>query len=455
MSKPFTPRVYQKEAIDFLMDNPRCLLLAAMGLGKTVSALTAASYRQLTMTKPILVVAPKRVAVSTWPDEVAKWDHLRDLHVVPIVGSLKERIRSLNIDAPVYTTNYEQLPWLIEHFQDKWPFDHIIADESTKLKSFRLRQGGARARALGWVAHTHVKWFQGMTGTFTPNGLIDTWGQMWFVDRGERLGRTFSAFTQRWFKPNPNGFGIQPLNHALEEITDKLRDVCLTIDPADHFDLAQPIVNDIYVTLPSAARKQYADMEKKMFAEIEGQGVEAFNAASRTMKCLQMAGGTVYTSSDEWKVLHDAKLEALEEVIEEAAGMPVLVAYHFKSDLARIKKAFKQAVELDHDPETLRRWNAGKIPLLLAHPASAGHGLNMQDGGNILCFFSHWWNMEERLQIIERIGPVRQMQAGHNRPMYIYNILASDTIDELVMERHRSKKEVSDILNAALKRRKT
>ena len=455
MRKPFTPRAYQHQARAHLLSVDRCALWAGMGLGKTVTTLTMLNDLQLIDPKPTLVLAPLRVATTTWPDEVKKWEHLSGCEVVPVVGNAKERAAALRWDAPIYTTNYDQLPWLVDHFGDKWPFGTVVADESTRLKSFRLRQGGKRAQALAQVAHTKVSRFIQLTGTPSPNGLADLWGQMWFLDRGQRLGRTFSAFRERWFQQSFDGFGMTPLAHAMSEIQEKLKDICLTIDPKDHFDLKEPIVNNIYIDLPVKARKQYLDMEKQMFAEIEGEGIEAFNAAARTIKCLQLANGAAYfgDSNAEWKEVHHAKLEALEDVIEEAAGMPVLVAYHFRSDAARIQRAFPMARTLDKDPGTITDWNKGKIKLLLAHPASAGHGLNLQDGGNILCFFGHWWNLEERMQIIERIGPVRQLQSGYDRPMYIHNIIARDTVDELVIERVETKREVQDILLDAMKRR--
>jgi len=247
------------------------------------------------------------------------------------------------------------------------------------------------------------------------------------------------------------------MRHAQKEIQDKLRDVCLTIEAKDWFDLKKPIINDIMVTLPPKARKHYKDMEKEMFTSLDsGHEVEAFNAAAKTQKCLQIANGAMYVGEGaiEWRELHKAKIEALDSIVEEAAGMPVLVAYNFRSDLARLLKAFPQGRHLDKNPQTIRDWNEGKIPLMFAHPASAGHGLNLQDGGNILVFFAVNWNLEEHLQIIERIGPTRQMQAGHDRPVFIHRILAKGTVDELVLERLETKREVQDILMDAMKRRR-
>jgi SNF2 family DNA or RNA helicase len=313
------------------------------------------------------------------------------------------------------------------------------------------------------VAFKHVKRFIELTGTPSPNGLVDLWGQCWFLDQGERLGRTFSAFAERWFMTGYNGFGLTPRANAQAEITERIKDLCLTIDPADYFDLRAPIVTNIYVDLPPAARRIYREMERQMFAAIGDRTVEAFNAAAVTNKCLQLSNGAVYVDahatedasprSKEWREVHDAKLAALDSIVEEAAGAPVLVAYNFRSDLARLHAAFPYARVLDTDPDTIRAWNAGEIRMLLAHPASAGHGLNLQDGGNILVYFGHSWNLEEREQILERIGPVRQAQAGHDRGVFVYNLVATGTVDEVVLERLVSKCSVQDALRGAMKRR--
>ncbi len=451
----FTARPYGHLITSHILSTDRCAIWAGMGMGKTVSTLNAIDALLMVEDDPVLVVAPLRVARTTWPDEARKWEHLRGISVMPIVGSLQERQLALRQPAQVYTINYENLPWLVEHWGDRWPYRTVILDEATKVKGFRLRQGAQRAQALGRVAHSQIRRLVELTGTPSPNGLLDLWGQAWFIDRGQRLGRTFSAFKDRWFQASHDGYGTEPLAHAQKEIQDLMRDVCLTVDAKDWFDLREPVVNTIHVDLPMKARKHYKEMEKAMFTEIETHQVEAFNAAARTIKCLQIANGAAYVGdAGDWKPLHDAKLEALDSIVEEAAGAPVLVAYHFKSDLARLQAAFPKGRVLDQDPQTIRDWNAGRIPVLFAHPASAGHGLNLQDGGNILVFFGHWWNLEERLQIIERIGPTRQLQAGHDRPVFIHNIVARDTVDELVMARIQTKREVQDLLLDAMKTRR-
>lgn len=454
MTRVFVPHDYQEEVIDFICENRRCAVWAPMGGGKTVSTLTA--LERLSVVEdiyPALVLAPLRVARTTWPDEVTKWAHLSGLRVSVISGTPKQRERALAKEADVYTTNYDNLGWLCNQFEEgEWPFKTVVADEFTRLKSFRLRQGGSRAAALGKVAHTAVSRFIGLTGTPAPNGVKDLWGQSWFLDKGERLGRTFSAFSERWFRKGYDGYSLVPYDHTQKEVQDRLKDICLTVKG---LDVEHPLVNPVYIDLPTLARRVYTEMENELFTVLNDEGVEAANAAVRTQKCLQLANGALYIDDEgNWEKAHDAKLDALDSIIEEANGAPVLVAYHFKHDLQRLRDRYAKARVLDADPDTIRQWNAGEIPILLAHPASAGHGLNLADGGNILAFFGVNWNLEEYMQIIERIGPMRQKQAGHDRPCLVYPILARDTMDEVVMERLASKRDVQDVLLEAMKRRK-
>lgn len=459
--KAFTPRPYQGAIIDHELDVPRCGIWAGMGMGKTVATLTALDTLELVEPGPALVLAPLRVAESTWPDEATKWAHLRNAEVVPVVGSSSQRRAALRRPGSIFTMNYDNLPWLIEEIGDRWPFRKIVADESTRLKSFRLRQGSVRAHALARVAHAKASRFIELTGTPSPNGLQDLWGQAWFLDKGLHLGRSFDAFKSRWFRSiqlgsDPRATRLEPLPFAQEQIQDALSLLCLSLDARDWFDIREPVVNTIRVDLPAKARRLYKEMEREMYFSLPGGAeVEAFSAAAKSMKCLQLANGAVYVdeTASRWEEVHDAKIRALEDIVEEAAGMPVLVAYHFRSDLARLLKAFPKGRPLNQDPQTIRDWNAGKIPVLFAHPASAGHGLNLQDGGNILVFFGLNWNLEERLQIIERIGPTRQAQAGHDRPVFIHNIVATDTVDELVLARIATKREVLDLLLEAMKRK--
>lgn len=451
--------------IDHAISNPRCALWAGMGMGKTSSTLAVCDALLLAgLARRPLILAPLRVARSTWPGEAEKWAEFSHLRVQPIIGSAEERRAALQASADIFTINYDNLVWLVETLGEYWPFDMVVADESTRLKNFRIKQGGKRTQALSNVAHSKVKRWINLTGTPAPNGLNDLWGQTWFLDGGYRLGRSYSDFENRWFGYQRAKDAVTAhktfvkrivFPHSQTEIQDRLRDICLTLDPKDWFDLNDPIVRTVEVELPAKARKHYRDMEREMFTHLEGHDIEAFAAAAKTIKCLQMANGAAYVgeSNTEWVVTHDEKIEALRSVVEEAAGAPVLVAYHFRSDLARLQAAFPEARQLDASPQTIEDWNAGQIPILLAHPASAGHGLNLQDGGNILVYFGHWWNLEERQQILERIGPMRQKQAGHERPVFVYNIVARDTVDEVVIDRMQSKREVQDLLLEYMKNR--
>lgn len=454
MATDFDPHEYQGMIRRFIHKVKRCAIWAGMGLGKTVSTLTGLEDLSLVETVyPVLIIAPKRVAKTTWPGEVRKWNHLKHLKVSVICGTLKERQAAIRVKADIYTVNFEQLPWLVEYIGERWPWPTVVGDEATRLKGFRLRQGTTRAKALARVAHTKIKRLILLTGTPSPNGLQDLWGQMWFVDKGDRLGRTYDGFKQRWFHTNYGQTKIEANDCAQEQMQNALKDVCLTIDAADWFDLEEPIVNIIPIELPPQAMIHYKEMEKKAFTEIAGEKIEAVSAAAKTMKLLQLTAGAAYIdgANEEWKVVHDEKLDALEEILEEAAGMPVLCAYHFRSDLARLMARFPEGRHLDDNPETIEKWNKGEIPILFAHPASAGHGLNLQDGGNILVFFTVNWNLEEHQQITERIGPVRQMQAGYKRNVFIHFLLAKDTVDEIVLDRLQSKREVQDILLEAMK----
>jgi len=481
MKREFVPHGYQQLIVDHTLDNERSATWCFMGAGKTVATLTTLDALQMIEPGPALVLAPLRVAQSTWPEEQEKWPHLHRLgNVTPIVGSVKQRLDALKRDhGAVYTMNYDNLPWLVRELRDKWPFTTVIADEATRLKGFRggFRKhpksgkwyfqasagGGVRTAALGRVAHTKVRRFIELTGTPAPNGLIDLWGQMWFLDRGKRLGAHFTDYSQRWFMTSYDGHGISPMPHAQKEISELVSDLALTIDSKDWFDLADPIVRNVYVDLPPAAMKIYKQMEREMFATIGDRTAEAFGAAAKTMKCLQLANGAVYVDpeahddnhprSKEWREVHDTKMDALASIVSEANGAPILVAYHFVSDLARLRIAFPKARQLDTDPVTITDWNAGRIPILLAHPASAGHGLNLQVGGNILVYFGHWWSAEERAQILERIGPVRQMQSGLDRNVFVYNIIARGTVDEDVIDSFENKMSVQQALMNAAKRR--
>jgi SNF2 family DNA or RNA helicase len=456
----YTPRPYAGLAMDLFGRAPRCALFAKPGMGKTPMVLTFLDYLHNVWgeSAPTLVLGPKRVAQHVWPDEVAKWEHLRGLSVVSITGTAAERTAALHLDAPIYSTNYDNLVWLRDHFKRSgraWPFRTVVADESTRLKSFRVKQGGVRAQAIGEFAHRDVERWINLTGTPAPNGLKDLWGQTWFLDAGERLGRSYSSFESRWFGYQrikdaiSKKVEIKPVifDHSHHQIHERIADICLTLDPKDWFDLADPIVNVIEVDLPRAAALKYKEFERELFMELDGNEIEAFSAAAKTMKCLQIANGAVYLEDGkEWVGMHDAKLEALESLVEESAGEPVLCAYHFKSDLARLKAHFPDGLDLSIDAE-MAAAKAGQGRVWFGHPAGMGHGVDgLQEHCATLAFFGHWWDLEQHDQFIERVGPMRQLQAGKSRTVSIHYIVARGTVDQVVVERRKSKGAVQDLL---------
>lgn len=463
--------------VDWLTATPRCGLWAGMGIGKTSAALVALDWLNLMgeidPSDPTLVIGPMRVARDTWPDEVAKWDQFKDIHIVPLIGTPEQRVKLLDIPADIFTVSYELTPWLVEHYLEKWPFRIVIADESDRLKGFREKgrhgtkvhsqkagKSGKRAHQLARIAHHLTDRWINLTGTPATAGLKDLWGQTWYLDRGARLGRTFSAFQQRWFRKKwDSEFGIEPMPHSAPEIYALLRDTYLTVNPKDYFNLQEPIYSRIEVNLPPKARKVYKQAEDEMYLDMEvianqQGGINIVNAGVLTMKCLQIANGAVYTTRPDWAPLHDEKLEALDSIVHESGRAPMLVAYSFKSDKARILKAFPQAVDIS-TPQGLKDFKSGKKTMGVAHPKSMGHGIDgLQYTANIMVYFGHDWKTGERMQMLERIGPMRQFQAGKERPVYVYDIVARGTADETVMRVHHDNITVQDALLDAMNRRR-
>jgi SNF2 family DNA or RNA helicase len=455
MSKPFTPREYQTISAHHIMDTTRCAVFIPVGGGKCASTLMALEALSLVEdTYPVLIIAPKRVARDTWRDEIAKWSEFNHIIISPIIGTPKERFAALQKKAMIYTINPEGIEWLIETLGEKWPFKVIVFDESSRLRGYRTRQGTKRTAALATRAHTHTKRFVELTGTPSPKGLENLWGQLYFLDKGERLGKSFSAFEQRWFRKGYDGFSIQALPHAEREIHAKISDICVSIDLSRYFDVKEPIENTVFVELPDDARKVYDDMEKQFYMELKENSVEAFNAASKSSKLLQITNGAAYVDKDtrKWEKIHDAKIEALESIVEESDGMPILVAYNFVSDRDRLLKHFgKASVDLA-TTDGFKTFMKGNATIGLAHPASMGHGVDgLQNVTNIMVHFGLGWDLELHDQIQGRIGPTRQLQAGFDRNVFIHYILARGTIDELVLERLTSKRKVQDILMDALR----
>ena len=460
MRRVYQPRAFSDMVVKHFGEQPRCALWGRPGVGKSILTLTHLEvlHNVLGEDRPTLVVAPLRVARDGWAKESAKWEHLKGFEVVPITGTLEERKAALRKQAPVYTTNYEQLPWLVETLGKKWPFATVVADEATKLKGFRLRQGTQRAQALASVSHTQVERFIQLTGTPASNGLEDLWGQVYYLDAGQRLGRTFSAFRDRWFRPVKAGdfHNYRATDYAQAEIQERLADICLTLDPKDWFDLKDPIINVIEVELPKSARVKYKEMERELFTMIADKEVEAMSAAAKSQKCLQLANGAVYLDPERygagtWVECHTEKLDALRELVDETGDDPLLVVYYFKSDLARLQREFPDGLNLS-EPEGMAAAMRGEGKLWFGHPASMGHGVDgLQYHCNTIVFFSQDWNLENHDQVLERVGPMRQLQAGLDRPVFVHYLVARQTIDELVMARRESKRSVQDILLNYLK----
>jgi SNF2 family DNA or RNA helicase len=406
--------------------------------------------------RPCLVVAPKYVAEFTWPNDVKKFDDFKDLSITVLVGTATERLEALNTPADIYCINFENLQWLLVNKPKNLVFKKCIIDESTKVKNYRLRKGSIRARSLLHLVK-NAYFLVELTGTPGSNGLLDLWGQLYFLDYGTRLGSTFGAFQQRWFVPPPPGnlhVAWKPGPSAANEIPAAVKDICLSLSAKDYFPVDSIIKVKIEVELPIKVRSLYEKFRKEMVLQLENNTeIRAFNAASKTLKCLQIASGAIYDDEIErtWTILHDEKLDALESIVEEVAGETLIVAYHFKHDVVRIKKRFPKAVIFKDEKNVVNRWNNSDIGILIAHPASMGHGLNLQDGGCRIVFFSHWWSPEEKQQIVGRIGPLRQMQSNHPRPVFQYDIVARGTVDEDVLYSHENKLGIDRVLKLITK----
>lgn len=456
MRTKWIPRPHQRPVMQFMLNNPRGNVFCGMGGGKSSCALQLVDWLLMAnrLRGRALIITPLRVAEMTFPEEVEKFYFPR-VRMSLVLGSKAERAAALrDSTCNTFVINWDNVQWLAQELGAEFAtyFEAVFADESTKLAGYRQRGGSKRAAELAKIAHK-VKYWYNMTGTPGAGGLLSLWGQHWFIDGGKALGTSFRSYTQRYFWQE---FADQyhtvlvPSALAEKEIREKMAPLSIYIDPAEWFGTDEPVIRDIEVKLPPKARKVYDQVEEELFAELAAGDIEAHNAAGRSNKCLQIAGGACYLSdvngdaTEVWEEIHNAKLDALEQIIEEANGEPVLVAYNFRHEKERILKRFKQARELDK--KAVADWNKGKVPILVAHPASAGHGLNLQDGGRIMVYYSMGWNLEHTLQVLERIGPVRQMQAGHPCTVFVYRIIARQTVDTVVMRRSDKKRGVMQSL---------
>lgn len=422
----FMPHDYQKYAIEYIKSHPITVLFLDMGLGKTVITLTA--IRDLMYdafeVKRVLVVAPLRVARDTWPDELRKWNHLKELTCSVVVGTVAERRRALQQDADIYIVNRENLAWLYEN--SRLDFDMVVLDE---LSSFKNHQS-KRFRAMK-ALRPKVKRIVGLTGTPSGNGLMDLWAEFRILDMGERLGRYISQYRNLYFQPDKrNGmvvYSYKPLPGAEEAIYHQISDITVSMKATDYLEMPELVSVAKEVRLSETEKKRYDELKKSLVLELPGGEVTSANAASLTLKLSQMANGAIYTDGKDVAAIHDRKLDALDDLVESANGKPVLVAYWFKHDKDRIRERM-EAREL-RGPQDFADWNAGKIPVALIHPASAGHGLNLQQGGSILIWFGLTWSLELYQQTNARLW--RQGQA--DKTVIIQHIVAKDTIDERIL----------------------
>jgi len=432
-----------------------------MGLGKTIATLTALDILRGTFeVGNILVVAPLRVARKVWTDEIRKWDHVRHLHVEKIIGTAEQRTAAMNAPADIHTVNFENLVWLINHYKEKgstrlkqpWPWDTVVLDEASGFKSKHTQRWKALKRVI-----RETERFIELTGTPAPNGLVDVWAPVYFLDFGARLGKTLTAYRNRWFAPPGYGrFRWEPFDHSEEQIHDRLKGIALAMRAEDYLDLPPVMPLTVRVEMPDEQRRQYAKMERKFFIELGGKQITAVNRGVLWGKLLQLANGALYTDSKgAWLPFHDAKLEALQELVGASldTGHPVMIIHNFRSDIERISTLLKR-MKVKHRTLVTENdenaWNAGKIEALSLHPASAGHGLNLHDGGETII----WYGLNPSLELYEQAngrlaGGLRRI--GKN--VRIHHLVTDNTVDEDVMEMLASKDKTQERLFTALKRR--
>jgi len=439
----YKPYYYQAYATQWIIDKKKSALFLEMGMGKSVSTLTAIlelMYDYFDVAK-VLVIAPLRVASTTWEEEVEKWDHLKDLRISKVLGSEKQRVAALYKKADIYIINRENVTWLVDRFDSDWPFDMVVIDELSSFKSSKAQ----RFKSLKKV-RPFIKRMVGLTGTPAPNGLIDLWPQIYLLDGGERLGKTVTGYREKYFLPDKRNQMIvytwKLKEDAEDAIYEKLSDICVSMKAKDYLELPERLDNVISVELPKKAKEQYEVLEKELILSIEETDVLAGSAAVLANKLLQMANGAVYDEDGEVKQIHDEKLKALDELIETAGGKSVLVFYGYQHDKDRLLKHLKKLKpRLLQSDQDIKDWNQGKVQVLLAHPASAGHGLNLQTGGNIIIWFGLTWSLELYQQANARLW-----RQGQKQTVVIHHIIAKDTIDERVMKALENK----DVSQAAL-----
>lgn len=434
---------YQLKAIEFIKERKSCGLFLDMGLGKTSSTLTAISDLLAEgKTKKVLVIAPLRVANSVWHTEARKWSHLRHLNIQVCTGSATKRLAALKTKADVYVINRENIPWLVEQCGKSWPFKMVVIDESSSFKSAASKRFKALKKTLSMIDYMVL-----LTGTPSPQSLMDLWSQMYLIDFGIALGRTITAYRDRFFIKDYWGYNYELKHNADTAIHELIKPHVISMSAEDYLELPDRIDLIEWVDHDKSFMQAYVEFEKNMFATLpDGQEIEALTAAALAGKLLQWSNGAAYTENGEWVRLSDAKLDALEELVEQNPNENLLVAYNFKFDLAALKTRFPKAVVLDANEKTIERWNNGEIKMLLAHPQSAGHGLNLQSGGSMLVWYGLTWGLEYYQQFNARLH-----RQGQTKPVRIVHLAARGCLDERVMEVLAQKDATQKKLLSALK----
>jgi SNF2 family DNA or RNA helicase len=447
----YTPHDYQQYASDFIETHLEAAILLACGLGKTIITLTAVLNLLFDSfeVRKVLVIAPLRVARDTWPAEIGKWDHLQLLRASVAVGSTVERIEALRTKADMYIINRENVQWLIEESALPFDFDMVIVDELSSFKNHRSK----RFKAL-MKRRPGIRRIVGLTGTPASNGLIDLWAQFKLLDKGVRLGRFIGSYRDAYFTPDKrNGqivFSYKPAPGAEERIYQAIEDITISMKAQDHIRMPELVSTEYRITLSDDERNVYEKLRKDLVLDSSGGQVTASNAASLSGKLLQLANGAVYTDEGSIIALHDRKLDALEDLIEAANGQSVLVAYWFKHDLQRITERLEKlglSFSTLDSSESIQEWNEGNLPVGLIHPASAGHGLNLQSGGNCLIWLGHTWSLELYQQTVARLW----RQGQQSETVVVQHIITKHTIDERIMRVLSGKAQTQDALIEAVK----
>lgn len=441
----YEPYPYQQRAEDFILDHDAAGLFLDMGLGKTAITLSAVDKLLAFEATRVLVIAPLLPAKETWPAEIRKWDHLQGITYAIAIGSADQRLAALQEHADVTIINRENVVWLVDQYKKHWPFDTVIIDELSSFKN----PGSKRFRALRKV-RPRIRRIIGLTGTPAPNGLLDLWSEIYLLDQGESLGRTLTSYREAYFQPDrwgPGGviYDYKLRDGAEDKIYAAIAPICISMASAG--DLPDMVSVDRDVILAPEEIDEYNRMQKDMLLPLaDGSEIDAQSAAVLSGKLLQMAGGSVYDAEGFAHERHPRKLEALEQLIEEANGQSVLVFYNYKHERTRIEKLFPQARHISEDG-AVEDWNAGKIPILLANPASAGHGLNLQFGGHIIVWFSPTWNLEYYEQANKRLH-----RRGQTKPVIVQHLIARGTLDEVILhDVLRQKKKLQDALLGAVR----